>query len=102
MNPPTVFVEQRELSKGMRPITVGGNQYWGPVSDTTWMPADSTVVTWCDYHATSYTKNGVGQYQVLYWDGSVVMKARTLFEKTKPTAPFPPPPAAWEVAPSDQ
>lgn len=97
---PTVYTEQRELANKMRSVTVGGNQYWGPVSDSSWMPADSTIVTWCDYHANIYTKNGVGQYQVLYWDGSVVMKSRTLFEKGK-TTPLPPP-AAWEVAPSDQ
>ena len=96
---PSSYTAQRELSRGMRSITVGTAMYWGPVADNTWMPADSTIITWCDYHANNYTKNGVGQYQVLFWDGSVQMMRRTLFEKGSPVGP---PPAAWEVAPGDK
>ncbi len=95
---PSVYTAQRQLSRGMRSITVGSAMYWGPVTDSTWMPADDTIITWCDYHANSYTKNGVGQYQVLFWDGSVQMMRRTLFEKGSPVGP---PAAAWEVAPGD-
>lgn len=98
-HPPSAYTAQRQLSRGMRSITVGSNMYWGPVTDSTWMPADSTVVTWCDYHADYYTQNGAGQYHVLFWDGSVALKARGLFER----GPSPiPPPAAWEVAPGDR
>ena len=97
--PPTVYTAQRELSKSMRSITVGGSQYWGPATDSSYMPADSTIITWCDYHAGSYTKNGIGQYQVLFYDGSVQMMRRTLFETGSPVGP---PAAGWEVAPGDK
>lgn len=96
---PTVYTQQRQLARAWRAVTVGGSQYWAPMVDNTWMPADSTIITWCDYHANHYTKNGVGQYQVLFWDGSVTMKSRALFEKGSGT-PLPPP-AAWEVGPGD-
>ena len=42
---PSSYVGQRQLSNGMRRITVGTAMYWGPVTDNTWMPADSTVIT---------------------------------------------------------
>jgi prepilin-type N-terminal cleavage/methylation domain-containing protein len=97
---PTVYTQQRQLARDMRAVTVGGKVYWAPVVDSTWMPSDGTIITWCDYHADGYTKNGVGQYQVLFWDGSVAMKSRALFEKGSGT-PLPPP-AGWEVGPGDQ
>jgi prepilin-type N-terminal cleavage/methylation domain-containing protein len=98
--PPTAGTLQQEMSPGMTAVTVGGQKYWVSTVDSTWMPADSTVITWCDSHAVNYTKNGVGQYQVLFWDGSVQMMARTWLEQGSATAG--PPAAAWEVTPGDQ
>ncbi len=43
-----------------------------PVINPNWRPADDTVVTWCPNH-TDYLRTGdVGEYLVLFWDGSVV------------------------------
>ena len=63
--------------------------------DTTWQPDDATVVTWCDYHADSYTRGGFGQYNVLYWDGSVVCRDETQMR----TGHQGPPSAAWRMDP---
>lgn len=60
------------------------------------MPDDTTIITWCDAHADSYTKNGIGQYIVLFWDGSVRQMDATLFTDSGIE-----PPAAWQVAPGD-
>jgi len=49
--------------------------YWTPVQDRNWWPDDRTIVSWCPFHADLYSKDGVGQYLVLFWDGSAVMKA---------------------------
>ena len=43
-----------------------------PVVDRNWHPADDTVVTWCPFHRGSVSVGGMGQYQVLFWDGSVM------------------------------
>jgi len=49
---------------------VGGTPV--PVINPDWRPADDTVITWCPFH-TDYLRSGdVGDYQVLFWDGSVV------------------------------
>jgi hypothetical protein len=98
--PPTVGTLQQELAPGMTAVTVNGQKYWAPTVDTTWMPADSTIITWCDAHVSNYTKGGVGQYQVLFWDGSVSMKSRVWFEQGGGTPG--PPASAWEVTPGDQ
>ncbi len=42
-----------------------------PVMDPHWHPSDQTVVTWCSYHVTHVEMGGAGQYNVLFWDGSV-------------------------------
>lgn len=34
-------------------------------------PADKTVVTWCQYHRQRFTRDGIGQDNVLYSDGHV-------------------------------
>jgi hypothetical protein len=99
-NAPSWYTNRRELSPAMKPVTINGNPYWTPVQDRTWWPDDRTIVAWCPFHADLYAKDGVGQYLVLFWDGSAVMKPRTLFEKGSGMTP-PPPAAAWEVSPSD-
>lgn len=60
------------------------------------MPDDTTIITWCDAHADSYTRNGVGQYIVLFWDGSVRQLDAPLFTDDSIE-----PAAGWQVAPSD-
>jgi prepilin-type N-terminal cleavage/methylation domain-containing protein len=97
-NPPSVYTDHQELSAAMKPVQINGNWYWTPTVDRTWWPSDNTVVCWCPFHANTYSVDGQGQYLVLFWDGSVLMKKRTLFETgTTSIAP----PAAWEVTPSE-
>ncbi|HEY3397100.1 MAG TPA: type II secretion system protein [Armatimonadota bacterium] len=92
---PSDWDGRRMLAKGQRSIVTGGKQYWGPVCDPNWSPADNAIITWCDLHVNGYTKSGVGQYQVLYWDGSVVMLPKTLFTQGTNAAR----PADWQVKP---
>ncbi len=67
-----------------------------PIYDPTWEPDDSTIVCWCDKHQTSFTRGGVGQYQVLYWSGEVRVQDKTLFQDAG-TGPA----EAWRVRPED-
>jgi hypothetical protein len=60
-----------------------------------WHPDDTTVVTWCDFHAVSIKKGGKPIYQVLFWDGSVRRMPASLLQDGAPV------PAAWRVAPAD-
>jgi len=60
---------RRQLQPGAVPP--GGSEPV-PVVDPNWHPADDTVVTWCPWHLESVTMGGVGQYNVLFWDGSVI------------------------------
>ncbi len=60
------------------------------------MPPDSALVTWCDAHFDSYTRNEHGQYMVLFWDGSVKSMDGALFRDATIE-----PEAAWQVAPDD-
>jgi prepilin-type N-terminal cleavage/methylation domain-containing protein/prepilin-type processing-associated H-X9-DG protein len=62
--------------------------------DLNWQPDDQTVVTWCDYHADTYTRGGDGQYNVLFWDGSVVCIPEAVMRDTGHTMP---PAAAWRI-----
>jgi len=39
--------------------------------DRYWMPRDTSIITWCDYHARTYKRGGQGQYLVLFSDGRV-------------------------------
>lgn len=61
----------------------------------TWYPDDRTVVTWCTFHTKYYFRDGEGQYQVLFWDGSTETLPVSLFDGTHPDAPA----AAWQVTP---
>ncbi len=73
-----------------------------PAFDTTWHPDDTTVVTWCDWHADSVVRQDYGQYLVLFWDGSVRSLPEWLFNgAVTPPAGCTPPAAAWRVRPSD-
>jgi len=43
-----------------------------PVIHPDFRPADDTVITWCPFHRDYLRSGDVGDYQVLFWDGSVV------------------------------
>ncbi len=60
---------RRQLQRGSTP---GPGEVSVPVVDPDWWPSDDTVVTWCKWHKDAVTSEGKGQYQVLFWDGSVV------------------------------
>jgi hypothetical protein len=61
------------------------------------MPADDTIVTWCDRHVDVHTVGGHGQYLVLYWDGSVSLLDQELFRDNTVS-----PAEAWLVKPTDK
>ncbi|MEA3402524.1 MAG: prepilin-type N-terminal cleavage/methylation domain-containing protein [Armatimonadota bacterium] len=63
-----------------------------PVVMPGWRPADDTVVTWCGFHTATMTEGGVGQYYVLFWDGSVGRVSEEIM-----TDPAVGPDAAWKV-----
>ena len=45
------------------------------------MPPDTAIVTWCDAHFDSYSKDGHGQYMVLFWNGTVQSMDGDLFRE---------------------
>jgi len=51
-----------------------------------WYPDDRTVVAWCNYHAKDYFRDGEGQYQVLFWDGSTKTLPAKMFAAGEPGA----------------
>jgi len=55
-------------------------------SGSTWYPDDRTVVAWCNYHAKDYFRDGEGQYQVLFWDGSTKTLPAKMFAAGEPGA----------------
>ena len=61
------------------------------------MPPDSAIVTWCDAHYNSYTREDFGQYMVLFWDGTVKSLDGELF-RTAGVGPD----AAWQVGPDER
>lgn len=104
---PLAYTQRRELANDLRmdSLTTGQGTpqaqtrlVWGTHLDPGAWPNDTTVVTWCGLHADKYEKDGYGVYLVLFWDGSVQLKDRALFELG--AAPIDPP-AAWEVSPGD-
>lgn len=87
---------RRQLQPARAPDSSAGENAPVPVVDPTWKPADSTVVTWCPFHKDSQRTGDYGQYQVLFWDGSVVRITEDIM-----TDPAVPPDAPWKVSPSD-
>jgi prepilin-type N-terminal cleavage/methylation domain-containing protein len=63
-----------------------------PIFPRTWSPDDTTVVTWCDLHFMNLREGNKGQYQVLFWDGSVRRIDGDLFRGGGPDG-------AWKVSP---
>lgn len=85
----------RQLTRNTHSQVIGGTTYTVTGSSSS-MPPDDTIVTWCNYHAATYTMNKHGQYVVLYWDGSVRVQDQEVF--TDSTID---PPEAWLVKPTD-
>ncbi len=77
-------------------VEIGGDDFKivGPSGVT--IPTDSTIVTWCDAHYDSYTRDDYGQYMVLFWDGTVKSLDGDLFRDDTVG-----PDAAWQVGPND-
>lgn len=67
-------------------------QLVGPTGflDRNWIPAETTLVLWCDQHTDILSRGGEPQYIALFWDGAV---------KTKDEVAFTGAPEAWRVAP---
>jgi prepilin-type N-terminal cleavage/methylation domain-containing protein len=86
---------RRQLCQDARTATIGGTTYLVAGASSS-MPADDTIVTWCDRHVANYTIAGHGQYIVLYWDGSVQLLDAELFRDTTVN-----PAEAWLVKPTD-
>ncbi len=72
-----------------------------PVDRQNWYPDDRTVVAWCNFHTKEYFRDGEGQYQVLFWDGSTKTLPWWLFDGPQPEDPIPglAPDAAWKMTP---
>lgn len=60
----------QDLKRQLSPLPADPNSFV-PVVAREWHPDDTSVVTWCRHHYFSIRENGVGQYQVLFWDGHV-------------------------------
>jgi prepilin-type N-terminal cleavage/methylation domain-containing protein len=58
-------------------------------------PDDRTVITWCNYHFDKIMEGREGQYQALFWDGSVHKMPGSLFRTPDDVS------AAWVVTPAD-
>lgn len=76
-------------------VTLAGTAYTA-TDRSDGLPPDDTIVTWCNYHADTYTMNHHGQYLVLYWDGSVRYMDREVFTDSTVS-----PAEAWLIKPTD-
>ncbi len=85
----------RQLTDNINEVDLGGTPYL-VTGATDRRPNDDTIVTWCNYHAANYQLNRHGQYVVLYWDGSVQLLDKELFQ-TGGVGPD----EAWLVKPTD-
>ncbi len=66
-----------------------------PAASRQWRPDDTTVVLWCDYHFDTVTEAREGQYNVLFWDGSVRRMPGALLRDGDPVT------EAWRTKPAD-
>lgn len=85
---------RRQLATRRQIVDEGGTEY--TVSRSGLAPTDDAVITWCNRHAESYQLNSIGQYIVLFWDGSVRLMDDVLFTEDG-TGPD----EAWRVRPTD-
>lgn len=85
---------RRQLQPARAPV--GAETAPVPVADPSWNPADSTVITWCPFHKEFLRTGDYGQYQVLFWDGSVVRITEDIM-----TDPAVAPDLPWKVSQSD-
>ena len=72
---------------------VGAN--WIVTDSSTAIPPDDAIVTWCNYHADNNRLNGLGQYVVLYCDGSVQLIDADVFRGSAG------PTEAWTIRTTD-
>lgn len=86
---------RRQLTTNVRQVTMAGAEYL-VTSTSGAMPADDTIITWCNYHARNFKLNDQGQYITLYWDGSVKLMDVDLFTEDGIG-----PAEAWLVRPAD-
>jgi prepilin-type processing-associated H-X9-DG protein len=78
------------------PAADTGGSMPAPVVDPNWHPDDDTVVTWCSFHSEYIEMGGIGQYNVLFWDGSVRRVGEHIM-----TDDATGPDAAWKVGRDD-
>lgn len=68
--PPFTSDWYRQLAAA-KPDPTDPTKEYADFRDRYWMPQDSSIITWCDYHARSYTRGGKNQYIVLFHDGRI-------------------------------
>jgi prepilin-type N-terminal cleavage/methylation domain-containing protein len=69
--PPFTADWYRQLASGVPTDPSDLTIQYADFSDRYWMPRDSAIITWCDYHARTYTRGGKNQYIVLFQDGRI-------------------------------
>lgn len=84
-----------DVRRQLAPLPASPSTSLVPEFSREWHPDDNTVVSWCNYHTLTITKGGEGQYQVLFWDGSVHRMDASLLQDGVEVA------EAWRVKPSD-
>jgi len=88
---------RRQLDREAKAVEIDGDNYKIVGGDVFNPPDDTTIVTWCEAHYNSYTREGEGQYMVLFWDGTVKSMDGALFRDDDWD-----PDAAWQVGPDDR
>ncbi len=89
VNPEWIWDEATGTNRWAWVAVAGGlNDTWEEVDvgGTVWYPDDSTVVAWCNFHTAEYFRDGEGQYQVLFWDGSTKTFPAIMFAAGEPGA----------------
>jgi len=95
VQPTYANIGYRQLTDNIQQVSIGGTDTLVTrASDR--MPADDAIITWCNYHATNYKMNKHGQYVVLFWDGSVKLLDKELFQDDTLL-----PAEGWMVQPTD-
>lgn len=83
-----------DVRRQLTPLPAGATDLVRPEMSRAWRPDDSTVVLWCDHHYETIRRGGEGQYNALFWDGSVRRMAGALFRDTDRVD-------AWRTRPED-
>lgn len=83
-----------DVRRQLTPLPAGAGDLVRPEISRAWRPDDSTLVLWCDHHYHTIRRGGEGQYNVLFWDGSVRRMAGALFREPERVD-------AWRTRPED-